>query len=502
MRSKLLLAAATSPLALLAAVAALRSAGFAFGLVNLDECDFWLFGRMVREGATPYLGVVDIKPPLTYAAFGLAGAVGGAEHWILSVRVLGVAVVFGTSLALRAAARVWTGDERAGWAAAWLGLAAGLCESPALGAEVLMNLPSALALYAFALASRDDRPLLFAASGGLAATAALFKQQAGILTVAMGASLCWDLVLRSRRARSAGRIAALSVGFALPCLGAALAFAAVGALGPAFDWVVTRNLAQARAASPFDLSRALGATALCLGATLLPWALALRGSRRAGDLVGRALLLCLAGTAFSVAMNGRFYEHYFLQFVPPLALLGARPLVDLVERWPLLARRTRAAVAALALAPALGYLGFTWVRGWQGGYPLQDRSVAEVVRWIRDHTSPLDRLFVWGDLSTIYCGSDRLPGTRYMRTAPHVGDWDPAHVDPARLAWSPSERDVAATLRDLAANRPAIVVDTASGDLHHWSVFPLRRVRALDDWIQAHYAVAAAPANTLVYRLR
>ncbi len=485
---------------LLAAVAVLRVAGFLFGPVNLDECDFALFGRLVREGATPYLGVVDNKPPLTYLAFALANLAGGSTHWVFSVHVLGIATVFLTSVALFAAARAWTGDERQGWAAAWLAVGAGLCESPSVSAELLMNLPAAAALYWLARAGRENRLWFDAAAGAAAAVATLFKQQAVVLPAAAMVSIAWE-GLRGRE-RAWQRLACLACGFAVPWLVVAGVFDRLGGLPALCEWLLLRNLAQVGSPSPFSLARALGAVATCvLGATLLPWLLALRGARRPQGVFHRTLVVLLALTAIPVFMGGRFYEHYFLQFVPPLALLGAPQLVALRDRWPQLRPAARAALLALAAGPALGYLAYTLGRGWAGGYPGQDPKTAAVAGWLARHTARSDRVFVWGDQSMIYCSADRLPGTRYLRTAFHVGDLDPAHVA-ATAGFSPrlSQADVENTLADLEKTEPPIVVDTSTADIHHWSLFPLRTVPQLDRYVQAHYRLEATPAGAAVYR--
>jgi 4-amino-4-deoxy-L-arabinose transferase-like glycosyltransferase len=489
--------------AMLAAIALVRVAGFLFGLINVDECDFSLFGRLWLGGSVPYVGVVDNKPPLTYGVFALANLLGGAAHWILAIRIIGIATVFATSLALFAAARAWTGDERHGWAAAWLGIAAGLCESPSVSAELLMNLPVAVALWLLARAAREERPWLDAAAGVAAAVATLFKQQAAVLILATAIAFPWEAV-RTRvvpASRPAARIAAFAAGCAAPWLATLALFARLGALRDLEEWLLLRNFAQVGTASPFSASRALAAFATCVvGAALLSWVLAVRGLRNVQGLYHRLLVVLLCLTLIPVAMGGRFYEHYFLQFVPPLALLGARPLVDLRVRWAHVRPAARAAVLALAIVPVLGYVTYTLGRGWAGAYPLQDEKTSAVAAWLAGHTSPAERVFVWGDVSAIYCGANRMPGTRYLRASFHVGDLDPAHADPRGVAWRASESDVGNTLADLEERRPELFVDTATGDLHHWSLFPLHGVPRLEAYVREHYRLEATPGGIAVYR--
>src|SRR2546430_237346 len=99
----------TSPWTLLAVIALLRLPGFAFGVLNIDESDYLVYGAGILKGLLPYRDLVEIKPPLGYFTYALAG---GLSIW--PIRVLGGLWVLGTALLLRAAARRWTGREGAG----------------------------------------------------------------------------------------------------------------------------------------------------------------------------------------------------------------------------------------------------------------------------------------------------------------------------------------------------------------------------------------------------
>ena len=51
---------------LLIAIVVLRSAGFAFGVLNIDESDYMVFAAGIAKGLLPYRDFVEIKPPLGY----------------------------------------------------------------------------------------------------------------------------------------------------------------------------------------------------------------------------------------------------------------------------------------------------------------------------------------------------------------------------------------------------------------------------------------------------
>ena len=96
--------------ALLAAIVALRSAGFVFGVLNIDESDFIVIAKRMLQGAVPFAEIADIKPPLAYVPFTSAALFGGWS--ILPVHVLGVFWVLATCLVLgRAARRLCPVDE-------------------------------------------------------------------------------------------------------------------------------------------------------------------------------------------------------------------------------------------------------------------------------------------------------------------------------------------------------------------------------------------------------
>lgn len=542
-----------SALGLAGLVFVLRAPALAFGILNIDESDFALIARMIRLGAVPFRDIVDIKPPLTYLAFMPATLRGGVELWPL--RLLAIAWVLATAWVLGVTAARWTGRREVGHAAAWLSVLAGIPDAPSLSTEVLMNLPAALALYAFLRASQgpasasgqaagpsareasrwpcpvpnptdpptpgprpraDGRAWALAWSLDLAAGAAigvgaLFRHQAGILLVALGLALVIEAV-RTRRARPVLRAALLAAGFALPWALTVAWFARVGQVGAFYEWVIERNLLYAGKGLPISPGRvALGVLVGSVLTAPVPWFLATRetvapvarGVSPAGrrDPFHRALVIALWLTWIPVSLGWRFYEHYFIQFVPPLALLAAPQAVAIRAGWPALGRRARAALVAAIVLPVVGYVGYTWGRGLAGRYPGQDPKAQAIAGWLRDHASPDERVFVWGHFSPIYVLSDRLPATRYLTTSVHMGNFDPAHLPRGFDAGAhASQRDVDRTIADLEQSQAAIVVDTAAADLHAFGKVPLSAFPLLSDYVHTHYAIAGHPAGADVYR--
>jgi hypothetical protein len=482
-------------------IVAVRAAGFVFGAVNLDECDFLVTGRMLIDGAVPYVGFVEKKPPLAYLFYAPA-AWSDLRMW--PMQLLAIGWVFATCFVVARVAREWTGREDGGLVAGWLACLAQVACMPAVNLETLLNLPAAAALLLYLRAVRSGR-LAHALGAGLClGIATLFKHQAGILLVALTAALA---LARPRRATG---IAALLIGgFAVPWAATAAVFAGLGHLDAFFEWNVARNFYYGAHTAGGAVARCLGGLAIGIAlAAPLHWALAVKESAhairsRARDAMQVALVLALWLTFLPVSLGGRFYDHYFIQFAPIVSLLATPAALRLLDGWPALSTTRRRLVLGAAALPIVVWLGVVWGSGVVGRFPLQDRGSRELARWLDANTSPQDRLFVWGHFTPIYVLARRLPGTRYYNTSVHIGDFDPGEL-PDGFDLSPyvSQRDVEQTLRDLEMNRPVYFVDTAPADIHEWHRVPLALVPPLKRYVDEHYALVARPAGALVYRRR
>ena len=125
-----------------------------------------------------------------------------------------------------------------------------------------------------------------------------------------------------------------------------------------------------------------------------------------------------------------------------------------------------------------------------------------VAGFLEKNSRPEETLFIWGHFSPIYILSQRMPGTRYLNATPHMGNFDPSHLtDSFDAAKFRSERDIAATLEDLAVRKPDLIVDTAPADIHDWHRVPLAKFLCrVRNFIESHYRKIGTPAGAVVYR--
>lgn len=484
---------ADSALVLLLAAVLLRLPGMAYGIVDYDETDFVVNAQMMAHGSTLYAETVDKKPPLLYGLYALFAPL-GFEIW--PMQLVAMLWLFATAWVTGRAARRFFGRNEAGPVAAWLVLLASAANVLSVNAEILLNLPAACALYLFVRAEDSGRIWNDVAAGVMVGISSLFKHQGGILLFALALAS-----LFGAREKRAARIGALLVGFTIPWLLALAIFSALGHAGAFLEWNVSRNFSYASGSVGSAFRRcliALGKNVL-LGAPVL-WYFALRRAaerpRTARDL---APLLALGLTFIPISLGGRFYNHYFLQFAPALALAATPGVLRWLERG-----RHLAPIGALLVFPVLFHqLAYSFREHWIGEMPCQEPKARAIAAYLREKTAPEDRVFVWGHYTPIYYLSERLPGTRYIHTSLHMGDFDTAQIPPGfDLKPYHSRIDLERTIADLEKYRPAVVVDTAPADVNHFGKVPLDSFPELDRYIQAHYELEAEPAGARVYRRR
>ncbi len=370
-----------SPAWLLVPIVAVRAAGLVFGALDIDECDFLVAGRMMAGGDLPYVGFVEKKPLLSFLFYAPV-ALTGFHFWLM--QLLAIAWVFGTCLLVAQAAREHAGGgpagEEAGWVAGWLACLAHVACVPAVNCETMLNLPAAAAILFFVRAERSGRLRDNLWAGVAVGISTLFKQQAGILLVSLVASLVFPALLRRAGPPRGARALVLGAGFTAPWAAVAGLYAALGQLGPFVYWNVTRNLAYQAHSGGSSLGRL--AFGLFIGIALaapVQWALAVgetvavvRG--RVRDPVRRALVLALWLTFVPVSLGGRFYNHYFIQFAPLVALVALPGAQRLLAGWSALGRRRRWLYRVGLGLPVAAFLTISYGGGLLGRFPCRSRA--------------------------------------------------------------------------------------------------------------------------------
>ena len=280
------------------------------------------------DGGRPYIDAVERKPPLLFWTYAAIFRATGKFNWV----ALHFVALAWTLCAMAGLYAIGSGlfDRNTGLIAAlfygvfqhW-----GTWKNLSLDGEMLMNLPI---IWAWAIAFRRSysrlRPELMAA-GALLAGAFLLKQPAPIAAVPLGIYLLLPSYRVSRNLRRTNAIVhatMLTTGFFTVVGLVTIVLWKQGILHEAYTWTVgdhdvphvfwRKGIINTLFFVGACLPLVIGAIMACQDKYNI-WA-----DRRAERT---ALLGLLAASAIGAVAGARFYPHYYVQLIPPFALLAA-----------------------------------------------------------------------------------------------------------------------------------------------------------------------------------
>jgi 4-amino-4-deoxy-L-arabinose transferase-like glycosyltransferase len=452
-------------LVLMALTFVLRLPAFFTPVFNSDETFLATQAHVLNDGGTLYEDAIDRKPPIVPYVY--AATFSFFETTALwSVRVVAMLAVALTALLLAIEARRRYG-ERAGWIAGILFVVAMVSFAPqdgqAANFEVFM-LPSMTAAILFA---RRGRGFL----AGVAIAAATLAKQTGAATLL-------PVLYLIARARGKRGVAGVLAGFSIPTALVALA------MGPSqlLYWTVMGNGSYVgmKTMSTVVLTTFLFMTGMWAICNLpLLWKVpSAWKQRKLFALDGERdtdLWLWVLSAAVSVAVGLRFFGHYYLQLLPPLALLAAGALSRGSALW---ARR------AVAFALVIGFLFSAAGYFIRPGVP--EPNYESVARYLSTTTNPDDPIYVWGSVPEIYWASGRRPATRFLTSSFMTGTYPGRPPEDANTgadtqsAWDDF-------YEDFTAHPPKFFVDTSPAKLRGAQYYPISDFPRLAHIVDTQY---------------
>jgi MFS family permease len=448
---------------LLLVALALRLPGYVVDVFNTDETFLATQAEVIKDGGNLYREAADRKPPLVpYIYAGTFTLFGTTALW--SVRVMAAVAVALTGLLVAAEARARWG-RRAGWLAGiLLVLATGAFvpqDGQAANFEIFMLPPMTAAV----LLARRGRGF----SSGVAVAVATLAKQTGAATLLPVLYLMW----KHRGRRGAGD--------ALLGFGALIAAVALF-VGPGqlLFWAVLGNGSYlSDGAASFLVILLFASMTLLFAALNLPIVWTLPQAWRERHTYGRGdvdLWLWLASAALSVTVGFRFFGHYYLQLLPPLALLAAGVLARMSAR---LVKQTVALAASIAAVLVL--LAFP-------DQPIEYPEYEDAAEYVATHAGPDDQILVWGHVPEIYWASGAQPATRFLTNRFLTGSWAGRPEDTA------ADPEAAATpgawelfFQDLASHPPRYILDAAPAGIRESGSYPIDLFPRFDAIVSSQY---------------
>ncbi len=466
-----------------------------------DEGFYAAVAQQLLDGGIPYRDAFDNKPPLVFAWYALSFVMFGENVW--APRLLVSLLLSATTLLVYLQGRLLFGRQAGLLAALAFALSIGLAvfETNA-NTEYFMLLPLVGSVYCFTLAERSFDARLYLLSGFLMGFAILTKETSVFTLPLLMIVAANRIRLESGWSWATLRGLFKPVGSLVLGCGAAgvltiLPFLVTGTFDDMFDALVVYTLDYVGVVSWQNRLIATGIMPFFLFWLAGPWAVlssvAVFHLARSRDS-GHSLLLIgwVIATVLGIVAAGRFYDHYYVAFLPVLALLVPLGLRGMREAGPF-SRRAIAVVVALSIVPMLVASAHIYLQPnadarHTAKYPDDERSVwetqgDELGAWLAARTSPDDYIYNFGFHSEIYFHADRQSPTRYLFDHPfRAGD-----------------QYVADALDELNANPPLYIVDTASYE--YPSTLAFYNVD-IGRWINAYYDYIGRVYYADVYKLR
>ncbi|GAB3587576.1 hypothetical protein [Calidifontibacter terrae] len=461
--------------ALVAGLLILRMPSLWRQLFDPDEAVLADQAITLTHGGQLYTDAIDRKPPLPAEIYrGIFDLTSSTDlrpvHLMVTVCLGLAAWMISTDPSLR--------DRRSRWTAAALFVLGCVAFLPSTAQSAnfahFAVLPGAAAMV---LARRSERGSAFVA--GVAVILAVGCRQTWLIGIPASAVSIWCV---GKKMRFAEWLAGLGVGAAVVVVvsgdaAGMLHWAILGTGGFLTSLPSTAGLAQA-------LGVNVVGQVVVMHAALLWLVWRARSTWRAHpDLwvwVCSGLIAFIAGW--------RFFGHYFLQSLPPMAVLAAPVLVGLTSH------HRRRAIAVLA-ATALATLGLAFWPAIVRSYPNPTRFAATVDAL----TLPGQKVLVWGNYPEALWTADRPAAGAFVHSDFVTGLTGYRDPDPSTVATVP----VATTTAFMTAvvrQRPTLVVDTSTAGMRGYGSYPMTVVPELERLIKRCYRRTTVVDRVTVYR--
>lgn len=414
-----------------------------------DEGLFAVVGQATLGGAVPYRDVFDHKPPGIFYLYALAVALAPPTtrglHAFLAVWCVA------TALVVALLARAFAGRAAGVWAAFFFALASAAPSVQGFSgsSEMLLLLPlSTSVLLALTACSAPDTPrssALVFGSGALAAVTFWIKQPAALALAAVPVLLAREMGRSSWSA--AVRVLSVWAAGGLALTLAVVPLVAAAGWSEFWYWTVRHSSLYAAVPATGGWGRVVG-NAINVATDLGPViAVGLAGSLTAWRRPRAPFAIAFLLLSIASAFHSQFlYRHYFALLVPAVAAVGGAGLAWLGDAW-LRDRSVRWRTAASAAAVALT-LGVSLVT--RPGYWLRPEPAAIIreslgeqgfeaspmlAQYIRDHTRPDERIFIYGSEPQIAFLSQRRDVNPFVMMYPMTWHW-PRHREFQERLWA------------------------------------------------------------------
>jgi hypothetical protein len=178
----------------------------------------------------------------------------------------------------------------------------------------------------------------------------------------------------------------------------------------------------------------------------------------------------------AVAAGYRFYGHYWLQVVPPLALLAA----DELRSRPASVQRRGAAIVGATASVAFAL-------AWMPSVVRELPDPEPLAAFVLEESAPDDTVLVWGNYPEVYWAAERPPAGGFVSMDFVTGRSGARDNGPLTIEDAP-DRALPHLLAAIEARPPAVIIDTQPRAFREYGEYPLDLFPALQEFVDAFYA--------------
>jgi len=423
-----------------------------------DEAAIAVQARTLVDGGRLYVDMADRKPPippLIYAAwFELTGADDARGPRLLASLLLALAAVVLTREVCRTHGRrvaLWTGA---------LYVISCFAFAPHDGAAAnYTHFAVPLATIAILACRRGGWHTLL---GGVLLGLAILSRQSWIFAVPAGAISCW--------------MSARALGTLRYALGLCVGVATAGLMAPWSDyWFWNFKSSPGFVFASIGLGTAIGAglASVALFTAYHVAVVAGAASRLRATWRTHFDLWVWVATGLAATTAGfRFFGHYWMQVVPPLALLAGPAVAAATRPARRLAMLTVGATAILVVVSQCIPTVFR-----------ERRDPEPLAASIRACTDPTDRVFVWGSFPELLVAVDRPSAGGLVHSDFVTGRSGGREASTESV--TPGAQ--ALMMRNLRADPPVVLVDTSGVPSLGYEAFPLLSNDGLAELVAGGY---------------
>jgi len=500
----------------------LRTPYFFHRMQDNDEGCHAAIAATLMDGGLPYVNGVDNKPPGIYFIYLVTFYLFG-KYNMIAVHMVAFFYTLATAIILSILARK-LGGKNAGYFCLlfYLTFTAALYPKMiAANTEIFMALPYSLAVLILWHAYIRESGFLYFLSGFVAGLSPLFKQVGGVEIAAVFAYLLFVIpILFGKKKIRSSIVACLQygIGFILPIGIVAFLFYKKGILADTIFWIITfpQHYINAGYAHLNFLRQIIEEFVPFVLSTIILWILAfiwikrtsadLHNEKRSFDSpFSLFLILWLISSTLVTFIGKRMYGHYYIQILPSLCLIASFLAGKLIcSQQYSHGKYWKPAIYSLTIIPAIVFLGMAlFFEGTTGTYWGMQPDFRPATEYIKAHTNPQDKIFVWGWLTPVYVYSERTPATRFIFTTLLTGykkGNDPNESDRGDISWVSVPESWPMLQSDLIHTPPKLLIDTSPGNYSYFGRYPIKDFPILRSFVEKNCHPEKSLAGMDIYR--